>query len=212
MNNEGIIMLSILIPTFKERWEKLNQLMDILQPQIDYVKQFKMLGEVEVMCRSGESFINGGESIGKKREALVGLANGKYLDFLDDDETPAPNYIESLLRACQHDADIVTFQAIANMKDYWALVDMRLSYRVNDQLTPEHTVRRPPWHICPVRSEFAKLYQFQDLNNAEDFQWMEKVLTHCTTETHTDKILFRYNHGDHSEADKITQHEKLLTE
>jgi len=85
---------------------------------------------------------------------------------------------------------------------------MRLAYKVNDQFTPEHTVRRPPWHMCPVRSEFAKLHEFEDISNAEDSRWFEQVLTRCTTESHTDKILFQYNHGNHSEADKITNHGK----
>ena len=82
-------------------------------------------------------------------------------------------------------------------------------YRVNDQFTPNYTVRRPAWHICPVRSEFAKLYEFKDINNAEDYEWIEKVTAHCTTEAHTDRIIFQYNHGKHSEADKIENHGKI---
>lgn len=107
---------------------------------------------------------------------------------------------------CNYGQDVVTFQALAKLQTAWGIINMKLAYKVNDQFTPEHTIRRPPWHICPVRSEFAKLYEFEDINNAEDFKWFEKVLTHCTTEAHTDKILFQYNHGTHSEADKITNH------
>ena len=204
MNNEGFVILSILVPSIPERWLKLNRLKRSLESQLELIKEHYMLGSVEVIYDDSLSFLHGGLSIGKKRQSLVEKATGKYLCFLDDDESISPNYIESLLRLCNYDLDICTFRAIVKMKDSWGLVDMRLSYKLNDQFTPEHTIRRPPWHMCPVRTEFAKLYEFKNINNAEDFVWMAKVLEHCTTESHTDKILFQYNHSNNSEADKIT--------
>lgn len=207
MNNAGNIILSILIPSIPKRKDRLNVLRDCLECRIEsIVKQHEMLGTVEVIIDDSKSFLDGGLSIGKKRESLVNRAKGKYLCFLDDDESIAPNYVESLLRLCNFDLDICTFRAISKLETAWGLVDMRLSYKFNDQFSPEFTIRRMPFHICPVRSAFAKLYQFEDINNAEDSRWMEKVLAHCTTEAHTDKILFQYNHGSHSEADKITNH------
>ncbi len=203
MNNEGTIMLSILIPSIPNRDEKFTNLNNELNRQSNTIMEHPMLGSIEVVPDCSESFLNGGLSIGKKRNGLVQKATGKYLCFLDDDESISPNYLESLLRLCNNDMDVCTFRAIAKLDSAWGLIDMRLAYQVNDQFSPEYTVRRPPWHICPVRSEFAKLYEFSDINNAEDFSWFEKVLTHCTTESHTDKILFQYNHGKHSEADKI---------
>jgi hypothetical protein len=200
MNNTDKIMLSILIPSIPSRHEMLQSMLAKLNSQN---KDFEMLGVVEFIYDDSPAFLDGGLSIGKKRQSLVERASGKYLCFLDDDESIAPNYVESLLRLCNHDMDVCTFRAIAKLNSAWGLIDMRLAYKVNDQFTPEHTVRRPPWHMCPVRSEFAKLHEFEDISNAEDSRWFEQVLTRCTTESHTDKILFQYNHGDHSEADKI---------
>lgn len=204
MNNTGVIMLSILIPSIPSRWNKLDTLKSELNRQLKELEVHEMLGKIELVVDDSSAYLDGGLSIGKKREALVKRANGKYLCFLDDDESIAPNYLESLLRLCNYDLDVCTFKAIAKLGTAWGLVNMKLSHKVNDQFTPEHTIRRPPWHICPVRSEFAKLYDFDDINNAEDSKWFEKVLSHCTTEAHTDKILFQYNHGHHSEADRIT--------
>jgi GT2 family glycosyltransferase len=208
MNNEGTIMLSILIPSIPDREIMLITLENELKKQIRELEGFEMLGSVEIIIDKSNSFLDGGLSIGKKREALVKSAKGKYLCFLDDDESIAPNYVESLIRLCNYDLDVCTFQALAKLDNAWGIINMKLAYKVNDQFTPEYTVRRPPWHICPVRREFAKLYNFDDINNAEDYSWFEKVLSHCTTEAHTDKILFQYNHGQHSEADKITNHGK----
>jgi hypothetical protein len=204
MNNTGITILSILIPSIPKRADKLKKLFYILLNQIDQLAQHEMLGKVEIVMDESKSFLDGGLSIGKKRQGLVNEATGKYLCFLDDDESIAPNYVETLLRLCNCDLDVCTFRSIIKLDSAWGMVDMRLVYKTNDQFSPEYIMRRPPWHICPVRSEFAKLYEFEDINNAEDYAWFKKVLTHCTTEAHTDKILFQYNHNKDSEADLIT--------
>lgn len=198
------MLLSILIPTIPERHDRFTKLYNEVMRQKTLFDSFHdTIGLIEVIVDSGPKFLDGGLSIGKKRESLVKKAQAKYLCFLDDDESIAPNYIESLMRLCEQDKDICTFRAMVKMENMWALVNMKLSQKENEQLTPDRTVNRPPWHMCPMRSIYAKTFPFQDINNAEDFEWMQKVLTCCTSEAHTDKILFQYNHGQHSEADKI---------
>lgn len=197
-------LLSILIPTIPQRKEQFTKLYNEVMAQVHMMYSIhESMGEVQVLVNGGERFLDGGLSIGKKRESLVLSAEGKYLCFLDDDDNIAPNYVESLMRLCLQGQDICTFRAMVKMQSFWALVDMRFIYTVNDQITPDYTVRRPPWHMCPVRSTYAKLFPFQDLNNAEDFEWMQKVLSCCASEAHTDKIIFQYNHSINSEADKI---------
>lgn len=199
-----MIQLSVLIPTVPERAEQFKRLHDYVMEQVtSTITYHEMLGKVEVLYDDRPLFMNGGPTIGAKRDALVKRAEGKYLCFLDDDESVPPDYVETLLRMCRHDQDICTFRALVKMQTFWALVDMRLAFKLNDQINPNFTVRRPPWHCCPVRSSYAKIFTFKDINNAEDFEWMERVLSCCTTEAHTDQILFQYNHGPHSEADKI---------
>lgn len=199
-----MILLSILIPTIPERHKRFTKLYnELMRQKTEFDTTHDTIGELQVIVNSDKRFLDGGLSIGKKRQALVQEAEGKYLCFLDDDEHVPPNYVEVLMRLCHKGQDVCTFQAIAKMKYFWALVDMRLSYKVNDQINPNYPARRPPWHCCPVKSVYAKMFEFPDLNNAEDFVWMEKVLSCCTSEAHTDAVLFQYNHGDHSEADKI---------
>lgn len=199
-----MIQLSILIPTVPERAEQFKRLHDYVMDQaIRTLTSHEMLGKIEVLYDDSPLFMNGGPTIGAKRNALVKRAEGKYLCFLDDDESVPPDYVETLLRMCLVNQDICTFRALVKMQTFWALVDMRLAFKLNDQINPNFTVRRPPWHCCPVRSVYAKSFEFKDINNAEDFEWMERVLSCCTSEAHTDQILFQYNHGPHSEADKI---------
>lgn len=208
MNNTGVIILSVLVPSIPERSDLLKRMYSVLYKQVITLwRQHPMLGDVEIIVDESVSFLNGGLSIGKKRESLVRKAKGKYLCFLDDDEDIAPNYVETLMRLCQSNADVITFRNLSRLDDYWMLVDMGLHYP-NDGANPNFTVRRKPWHICPVKSEFAKLYDFEDSNYSEDWTWMEKVLRHCTTEAKTQAVLHMYNHSKHkSEADKITRHQ-----
>lgn len=199
-----MIILSVLMCTTPERNQMFSKLFTELHRQLEYLQAFhESLGKVEILVDDSIRFLDGGLSVGKKREALLKRAEGKYICYLDSDESISPDYLETLVRLCRQDQDVCTFRAMVKLDNFWALVDMRLAYKMNDQITPEHTVRRPPWHICAIKSEHAKRHHFADINNAEDFDWMNRVLSHCTTEAHTDRIIFQYNHGKHSEVDLI---------
>lgn len=203
-DKKDILQLSILMATIPEYKKKFGRLHRELTRQIDYCSSIHpTLGNVEVIIDDSKKFLDGGLSIGKKRESLVNRANGNYLCFLDYDETIAPNYVEELLRLCYEDSDICTFKVMVKMDNFWSVVDMSLSHSDNTQLNPDYIVKRPPWHVCPMRSEYAKRFEFPDLNNAEDFVWMKKVIELCRTENHSNKILYQYNHVKKSEADKV---------
>lgn len=205
-----MIILSILIPTLPERDSIFIELYGKLWRQMHHVHTtHPTLGEVEWISDDSKSFLDGGLSIGKKRESLVNRATGKYLCFLDDDEDIAPNYVETIVRLCQLDTDVVTFRSMAKLDNYWTVIDMRLDHPEDEQASPNFIVHRRPWHINAIRSSIAKQYTFPDTNYSEDSDWMNNVLFDCKTDAHTDAVLHQYNHSSkHSEADKITRHEK----
>lgn len=199
-----MIILSILCCTIPERQDIFVRLLRRLQAQwVGMEITHPTLGEIEIITDGTESFLNGGKSIGAKRGDLVGRARGKYLCFLDDDEDIAPNYVETLVRLCHNDADVVTFRNLTKTDYYWTIIDMSLQFN-NEEATPDRIVKRSPWHVCPVKSEYAKKYEFKDINYGEDWDWFSKVLTHCKTEAKTNQILHCYNHSSiKSESDKI---------
>lgn len=200
-----MIILSILIPSIPERHDIFIELYGKLWRQMYHMHtNHPTLGEIQYHLDDSKSFLEGGLSIGKKREKLVQEAKGKYLCFLDDDEDIAPNYVETLVRLCQHDTDVVTFRNLTKTDNYWTIVDMSLNYHKDDEANPNFITRRRPWHIVPIRSAIAKMHSFEDTNYGEDASWMDKVLKHCVTEIHTDAVLHMYNHSSKtSEADKI---------
>lgn len=203
LNNTETIMLSILICTIPERRKKFKKLYSNLCVQVQYCRQtHQTLGAVELIWQNSKKFTHGGLSIGEKRQGGLDLAVSKYVCYLDDDEDISPDYIETLLRLCNEGKDVCTFRSLSKLANNWALVDMRLG-NPTEQINPNTITLRPPWHVCPVKREYAQLYKFTDSNYGEDWQWFERVLTHCQTDAHTDKIIHSYQHGKHSEADKI---------
>lgn len=187
--------LSILIPTLKERKILFMTLLRVIKKQAELCyKVHPTLGEVEIIWDNSKKFTEGGLSIGEKRQSLVNKANGDYLCFLDDDDTVSPDYIETLLRLCYQKNDVCTFSSFSKLDNYWLLVNMSLFNKTNDQSKPG-IIKRLPWHICPVKSVYAKKVKFQNSNYGEDWQWFSEVLRMCTSESHTDAILHQYNHS-----------------
>lgn len=203
MDHRRTDMLSILVCTIPQRNDMFRNLILKLEKQAEYCKKtHPTLGKIQILVNNGKKFTEGGLSIGEKRQSLLDLAIGKYVNYLDDDEDISPDYLETLLRLCYEDQDVCTFRSLSKLSNNWALVDMRLDNPM-EQINPNTITLRPPWHVCPVKREYAQLYKFTDSNYGEDWEWFKNVLTHCHSDAHTDKILHAYQHGQHSEADKI---------
>ena len=186
--------LSILIPTLPQRKKMFNILRKNLTAQIDYVHTtHPSLGQVEILFDSSKKFLKGGLSVGAKRDALKCRATGEYLVFVDDDDMIAPNYLESILRLMESNPDIITFRSLYKSSTYWGIVDMNLNHAENEQMNDSTIVKRQPFHVCPIRTSIAQQHSFPDINNAEDWGWMVKVLTDCKTQSHSDQILHQYN-------------------
>ena len=186
--------LSILIPTLPQRKKMFNILHKNLMAQIDFVHTtHPSLGQVEILFDSSKKFLKGGLSVGAKRDALKCRATGDYLVFVDDDDIVAPNYLESVLRLSESNPDIITFRSLYKSSTYWGIVDMNLNHSENEQMNDNTIVKRQPFHVCAIRTSIAQQHSFPDINNAEDWGWMVKVLTDCKTQSHSDQILHQYN-------------------
>lgn len=196
-------MLSILIPTLPARYEMFKALSNKVNEQVTFCDTVHpTLGVVQILVNGEPSFRDGGPSIGEKRQRLLDAATGRYVCYLDDDEDIAPDYVETLLRLCNQGQDVCTFNSFVKVKDFWGLVKMDLN-NPNDQMTDIGVTRRTPWHICPIRRVYAQASRFNNANAAEDSDWLSRVLPLCKTQAYVDKIIHIYNHGDHSESDKI---------
>lgn len=200
-------MLNILIPSIPERKEILDILLNKLTSQIEYCdKIHPSLGKVSFIIDSSKKYLEGGLSIGKKREILLKKATAKYICFLDDDDDIAPNYVETLLFLCKENKDVCTFKSLFKCDAYWTTIDMSL-FNNNEEATSDNEVKRNVWHICPIKREIALKHSFDDINYGEDWLWISKMLQELKTEAKSNSIIHNYNHYEIiSESDKITKY------
>jgi len=120
-------------------------------------------------------------SIGKKREALVKVAQGEYLAFVDDDDDVAEGYIGEILEAIENRPDVVVFDSLCTLGDGpHVRVRHGLEFE-NEQYNPEGFTRKP-WHIHAWRREIAQAHTFPDISYGEDWGWVQKILTEPRTQ------------------------------
>lgn len=199
------MILSILIPTIPERNLMFKKLLREVKRQAAKCHNLHpTLGNIEVLFYNSKKFTQGGLSIGKKRQVLLNRSIGEYVCFLDDDESISPDYVETLVRLCFEGKDVCTFNNISKFDNYWCVVRLSLHNIYNEQARPG-IIKRRPWHICPVKSEFAKSVEFLESNYGEDWVWFEQVLKLCKSESHTEAIIHQYNHSlKVSQSDNVT--------
>lgn len=134
-------------------------------------------------------------SVGAKRQALLDIAQGEYIAYVDDDDDVAPEYCESILKAiatAPEKPDVVTFDQIANIAGNVGQVRFGLG-NPNDDFNPDAITRRNAWHVCAWRRELAKQYTFPDLMDGEDWAWAEQLCAAAKTSVHIYAVLHFYH-------------------
>ncbi len=167
--SEGRPVWQILIVTLATRRQWLKRLMEHLQRQL--------VAGVEIVTLED----NGDRTIGAKRQQMVNEATARYVNFFDDDDLPAPDYVARILPVLQpEDApDVVGFRL--RYFDDGKLNGIAVhSYNARDipvQL-PERGMRRMerlPNHLNPVRVEIAQALGFRDQNIGEDGDYAKRM-------------------------------------
>ena len=189
-------ILSILTPTIPERVShdefigmgiqtatgKCVSLMDRISRQIG-----ELAVEHLVLCD------NRARSIGGKRQALVDVARGQYIAFVDDDDDVAPDYVESLLRAAETGADVITFRQRAIYNGLESEVHFGINNQ-DGQFTPGGITLRAPWHVCAWKRERVEGCLFGESNYGEDIVWCQQARKRIRTAHHIDRVLHTYRH------------------
>lgn len=194
--------LSILIPTIEKRKKKVDALIKEINKQKNKVDP--NLGEIEILIDNSKKFIDGGLTIGAKRDTLLKKAKGEYICFLDDDDNISPEYIQTLLNLCYEGKDVCTFRQLFKCEYYWAIIDFSIKHETNEAATPEKIVNRQIFHVCAIKRSICQIHDFPNINWGEDWEWIQKFIHEIKTEAKTDKIIHQYNHYEKkSESDKI---------
>lgn len=182
--------LSILTPSIPERAPQLSALLAKVEAQ-----RAGRETDVEHLV-----FVDsrGARTVGEKRDALLRLARGDYVAFVDDDDDIAPDYLAQILAAIRSAAspgpDVVTFRQRVTYCGVEGVVSFGLGNR-NEPFAPLPALtRRAPWHVCPFRRSVAVLHAFPATNYGEDWAWARHVGSDCLTSAHIDAELHHYRH------------------
>jgi len=168
------MILSILIPSIPSRLEShLIPLIRELERQNHHNRSTVLLIEILTLCD------NKRRSIGAKRQALLNLAQGDYVTFLDDDDKPDERYLMHFVNTYvnyNNDLpDVFTFnqKVILNGEEY--ALQFKHGHPTNDELVKDGITTRPPWHVCFWRREVVHHCTFPDSNYGEDWAWAEQA-------------------------------------
>jgi glycosyltransferase involved in cell wall biosynthesis len=176
------IQLSILTPTIPSRKEQLSKLSEKIAKQSND-------SAIEHLSFAD----NRTRTIGAKRQALLDIARGEYIAFVDDDDDIEPDYVSEILLAIKQGPDVITFEQNSYYNGAFSKVIFGLNNR-DEPFQPNGITLRAPWHVCVWKRELVKTCQFGESNYGEDIIWSRQARARIKTSLHIDKTLCTYRH------------------
>lgn len=183
------ILLSILVPTVPNR-------IDYFYPRImkQLLDQTKKYSNIEIIA----FFDNKKRTIGKKRDEMLKLAQGKYVTFVDDDDRLSNDYIDEIINAINRNenVDCIVYNTETNIEttNKKVLCMYGTEFTKTGYINKEHTQwRGKPAHTMVWKSSIAKNHPFLDMNNGEDYNWVNRAYLDIKTQHRIDKILYYYD-------------------
>jgi glycosyltransferase involved in cell wall biosynthesis len=133
-------------------------------------------------------------SIGAKRNALLELAQGDYIVFIDDDDIVANDYVKIVLEVinANPDADCITYNIISIEDNQ---LEIHCTYDVNFDYESDRNAgwwKGKPTHTHLWRASLVKSQKFPDQNVGEDYSWIAKVCPLVKKQVNIDKVLYWY--------------------
>jgi len=182
-------LLSILICSIPKRKEMLDRLLS----QIDlYSKEYFKLNELELII-DDSTHVN----IGFKRNRLLNISKGKYIAFIDDDDSITEHYFKEIRKGIDADVDCCSLRGIItwNGKNP-ELFEHSIKYNSWNTTNNEIKYERFPNHLNCIKSEIAKQIDFLELNHGEDKDWSYKLNETglIKTEHFINEVIYNYQY------------------
>ncbi len=198
MNNP---LLSILICTVPWRKESFNKLVKSLQDQRDEIGHDPDRGmnyvEILSICDNGKL------SVGKKRQILLEKSIGKFIVYIDDDDTVAEDYTEQIIYLVSHSTDNIACVGINGVCERVKIDGGNVTldkqefrshsdYKEWEFSKEDNFFHRPISHINPVLREIAIKAGFQDVSWEEDKIYSYLMQPYLTSIIETKGNLYFY--------------------
>ncbi|MCV2360857.1 hypothetical protein LNV08_17930 [Paucibacter sp. TC2R-5] len=172
---------SILVPTLPARRELRKRLLDILEPQV------ARYPDVELLVLED----NRSRQYGPKLQAMIDIAQGEYVNFVDDDDVISEHYVDTIYPLLTG-VDCVGFSARVSVEGG---PFKSVFYSIKNKVwvdAPEGYYRNPQ-HLTPIRRELVLQVPWVGHYGA-DRTWSHKMASKglLKTENVTDEILYTY--------------------
>lgn len=148
----------------------------------------QLTSEVEVITDISMSY-----NIGTKRNKLLGLASGKYVVFIDDDDLISSDYVEKILEACKSDCDGIGISGVITTNGRNEM-QWHISKDYMGWFERKNVYYRTPNHISPVKRELALAASFPETTFAEDYEYSMRLLPMLKTEVKISENLYFYHY------------------
>ena len=194
-------ILSILTPAVPSRLDQLATLCDEIARQIgDQPVEHLVLLD------------NKKRTVGEKRDALLRMAHGQYVAFVDDDDDISRDYVARILSAAESRPDVITFQQHATVNETDAIIEFKLGSpnepfvgrmpfqkvlgKWQDTTDSAPIIKRNAWHICAWSRRLAIMSHFPASNYGEDWSFAALLCALPNLrEVHIPEVLHFYNHS-----------------
>jgi glycosyltransferase involved in cell wall biosynthesis len=177
------VKLSILTPAVWSRAELARALAEKIAGQTT-------ADEVEHLVL----FDNKRRSVGAKRQALIDMARGEYVAFVDDDDDISDDYVDAMLSLAATGADVLCFDQEAMVNGQTSRVKFSCHHQ-DGPFVPGGETLRSAWHVCGWKRKLVASCQFEESNYGEDLTWCVQARQMVKTEARIPRVLHFYRHN-----------------
>lgn len=174
--------LSILICSLHDRQMQRNRLMSLIAQQpSDLLDRCQVLVDID----------NGQTTIGAKRNRLLAASMGRYIVFIDDDDTITADYLREIFTGIDLGVDHI------GVSMWYMPVGRARAWKVecskdNDWTSRGDVYLRPPQHVCAVKRSIAIQAWFPDISFGEDRHYAEQLKELVKTEYLVPEPIYHY--------------------
>lgn len=193
----------ILILTQPSRAEFLGRLMNLLGKQVNPVSLTCSLAPFNFLSPDGEIAVTAklfdpAKLIGENRQAMVDESRATYVNFIDDDDLVAENYVDEISPRLDG-VDFVGFK-VECWKDDVLLPMAYHSLRYAGWSADELGYYRDLSYMNPIRRELAVQARIEG-GYGEDRRWVDRLrAVGCVKKEHyIDKVMYHYYYRSNKE-------------
>ena len=168
-DTDKVLSVGILSLEDATRKTELNRLLNVFNSQMTNEHKEK----VEIII----NIDNGSKTVGEKRNEVLDKATGKYISFVDDDDSVDDKYIETILKVIEQNpkVDSIGFTGLFYVNGNGTMYFKHANEYGGHYKDGMGVQFRPINHINPIRLEIAKQIRFDNKNFGEDSDYCDRL-------------------------------------